>query len=182
MKPLIASIMILAFAAVAANAQTALVATIENSEAPVAAALPLNAANNSMTSRQVSALERAAERQSIAETISDATSRMLTSHIDGATETLRDGKSLDFSTAVRTTASVIDERSVNVHVTYDARPVGGILNIQVELVPVFAGIGSAVRPTISREFAQAVDDFDDDLISQTITQLTGELAKEYAAK
>lgn len=181
MKPLIASLLVLTFATTAATAQMRLAATIESSESPTAAALPINHAN-SMTTQQVVAMERTAERASLAETISSVTSKMLAEHISGATETLRDGQSLDMSAMTRIEGSIVDQRSINVHVTYDPRPVGGILNIRVELVPLFAGIGSAVRPTISREFAQAVDDFDDDLISQTITQLSGELAKEYAQK
>ena len=47
-------------------------------------------------------------------------------------------------------------------------------------MPVFGGIGSAVRPTVSREFAQAVENFDDDFISDTILKLTNDLAAELA--
>ena len=182
MKPLIAFVIVLTLASTAAMAQMRLAAVVENSETPTAAALPANTANSSLTTQQVAAMERTAERESLAETISSVTSKMLAEHISGATETLRDGQPLDMSAVTRVEGSIVDQRSINVHVTYDARPVGGILNIRVELVPLFAGIGSAVRPTISREFAQAVDDFDDDLISQTITQLSAELAKQYAEK
>ena len=182
MKPLIAAFAITVFA-VSANAQMNSLAAIDNNESTQASALQTTVENaNTMSFKEVLALSRTAERTSIAQTIPTVIKNMVAEQGPGATELLRSGRELDMAASVGTDLNPLQQRSVNVKVTYDARPVGGILNIRVELVPVFGGIGSAVRPTESREFAQAVNDFDDDLIGQTIIQLTDELAAEYAAK
>ncbi len=118
------------------------------------------------------------KRGIIPDSLVQATERLVSNQSNGSTELLRSGKVLDLSTTMSGGSGLFDRESINVHVAYNARPVGGILNIRVELVPVFGGIGSAVRPTISRDFAQAVDDFDDDFITQTILKLTVDLASE----
>ncbi len=118
----------------------------------------------------------------IGKTVQEIAAKMMAESAEGSTDLLRSGKPLDLIATLGPGPNPMEQQSVNVHVTYDARPVGGILNIRVELVPVFGGIGAAVRPTISREFAQAVDDFDDDFISSTITKLTDELATQLAVK
>jgi cytochrome bd-type quinol oxidase subunit 1 len=117
----------------------------------------------------------------IADSMQVAAQKLVTDHADGSTELLRSGSVLELSTTMGGVHSALEQHSITVHVTYDARPVGGILNIRVDLVPVFGGIGSAVRPTISKEFAEAVENFDDDFISQTIMKLTNDLATELAA-
>jgi hypothetical protein len=118
------------------------------------------------------------KRGIIPDSMVQATERLVSNQSNGSTELLRSGKALDLSTTMSGGTGLFDKESINVHVAYNARPVGGILNIRVELVPVFGGIGSAVRPTISRDFAQAVDDFDDDFITQTILKLTVDLSSE----
>jgi hypothetical protein len=123
---------------------------------------------------------RASQRSLMADSMQAATSKLVSDHANGSTELLRAGSVLELSTTMGGVHSALEQHSINVHVTYDARPVGGILNIRVELVPVFGGIGSAVRPTISREFAEAVENFDDDFISETIMKLTNDLAAELA--
>ncbi|MFI5201548.1 MAG: hypothetical protein ACHQNE_04120 [Candidatus Kapaibacterium sp.] len=182
MKPLIAAIAITVFA-VNANAQMNSPVAIANSGSTQASALQTTVENaNTMSFKEVATLARAAERTSIAQSIPTVVKKMVDEQGAGATELLRSGRELDMAVSAGTDLNPLQQRSVNVSVTYDARPVGGILNIRVELVPVFGGIGSAVRPVVSREFAQAVNDFDDDLIGQTIIQLTDELASEYASK
>lgn len=121
------------------------------------------------------------KRSLMADSMQAATEKLVSDHAVGSTELLRSGSVLELSTMMGGIHSALEQHSINVHVTYDARPVGGILNIRVELVPIFGGIGSAVRPTISREFAQAVDNFDDDFISETIMKLTNDLATELAS-
>jgi hypothetical protein len=121
-------------------------------------------------------------KESLARTLQVTAAKLVTDHMNGSTELLRSGHSLDLIATLGIENNPMEQQSVDVHVTYDARPVGGILNIRVELVPVFGGIGAAVRPTISQEFAQAVDDFDDDFIGDTITKLTDELATQIAAR
>lgn len=123
-----------------------------------------------------------AQSESTATALEATAAKLVSDNASGSTEVLRTGAPLDMTATLGPQANPMDQQSVNVHVTYDARPVGGILNIRVELVPVFGGIGSAVRPTISREFAQAVDNFDDDFIGDTITKLTNEISTQLGAK
>ncbi len=104
--------------------------------------------------------------------------KLVADHASGSTELLRSGGVIELSTRIGNLRSAFDQHTITVRVSYDARPLGGILNIRVQLVPVFDGIGSALRPTISREFAEAVDYFDDDLIAQTIEKLSKEMATE----
>jgi hypothetical protein len=127
------------------------------------------------------AIAKASQRSLMADSMQVATEKLVSDHAAGSTELLRSGSVLELATTMGGIHSAMEQHSINVHVTYDARPVGGILNIRVELVPVFGGIGSAVRPTISREFAQAVENFDDDFISETIMKLTNDLATELAS-
>ena len=122
-----------------------------------------------------------AQNAMIADSMTVAAQKLVTDHSEGSTELLRSGSVLELSTTMGGVHSALEQHSITVHVTYDARPVGGILNIRVDLVPVFGGIGSAVRPTISKQFAEAVENFDDDFISQTIMQLTNALATELAS-
>jgi hypothetical protein len=122
-----------------------------------------------------------AENRIMADSLLQSTTRLVANRSNGSTELLKTGNVLELTTTMGGVHSALEQHSVNVHVTYDARPVGGILNIRVELVPVFGGIGSAVRPTISRQFAEAVEYFDDDFIAQTILKLTNDLASELAS-
>ncbi len=131
---------------------------------------------------QQQATERTSAREVTISGLKDAIEKMVAEHANGSTDILRSGQSIHLVADINDNLGATERHSVNVQISYDARPVGGILNIRVELVPDFGGIGSAVRPAASREFAQAVDSFDDDFIGQTITNLTNELAAEFAAK
>jgi hypothetical protein len=135
-----------------------------------------------MQAPEVSTESKSTEKESVVNSLQEVASKLVADHAPGSTEYLRTGRAMDLTATVSTGQNAMDQQSVNVHVTYDARPVCGIMNIRVELVPVFGGIGSAVRPTISREFAQAIDNFDDDFIGQTITKLTSELAADMVSK
>jgi hypothetical protein len=182
MKTIIAAIVIVMFAG-SANAQNGVSGSIATSESTQAR--PLQATGESadpLGFQKVLAISQAAERTTLASALPALAEKMVAEQGTGATEELRSKHVLNMGMNAGSGSNALQQRSINVHVTYDARPVGGILNIRVELVPVFGGIGSAVRPTVSREFAQAVDDFDDDFIAQTIVKLTDELATEYAAK
>ncbi len=143
---------------------------------PETASEMANAIQSARSVPKATSPSEVAERESIANSLKQVVLKLVADHATGSTELLRTGQALDLMATVGTEHSAMEQQSVNIRVTYDARPVGGILNIRVELVPVFGGIGSAVRPSIIRQFAQAVDNFDDDFIGQTITTLTGELA------
>ncbi len=170
------------FGAASANAQMEVSARLAKLEGVQQQAFGSNDENNiSLSFQKVVELSKDAERESIAKSLPSIVQKMVDEQGPGATEILRGGHALNLTSDVAAGQSVLDQRSLNIQVTYDARPVGGILNVRVELIPAFEGIGSAVRPTVVRQFAQAVNDFDDDLVSNTIVQLTDELASEYAA-
>jgi hypothetical protein len=137
---------------------------------------------SAMSFAQLISITKSSVRENIASSLTKVTDDLIKDQVAGASEVLRAGGTVSFAATVNAKENITEQHSVNVRVSYDARPIGGILNIRVELVPVFGGIGSASRPVISREFAEAVDDFDDDAVSQTIGRLTRELAAEYAAE
>ncbi len=181
MKPLIAAITILlAFASNASaqmNGQDVL-AQIENTHESSLQASTTNA----MSFQKVLEVSRAAERARVASALPALAQNMVATQEVGAAKLLYSGHPINMSASAGAGLNPLQQRSIDVHVTYNAYPVGGILNIRVELLPIFGGIGSAVRPTITREFAQAVDDFDDHFVGKTIVKLTDELAAEYAAR
>jgi len=78
--------------------------------------------------------------------------------------------------------NIVEHHTMNVKVGYEPRPIGGILSVRVELVPVFCGIGTASRSIAIRDIAQAVDDFDQDVVNNTIEKLTKDLSAEYSVK
>lgn len=75
--------------------------------------------------------------------------------------------------------ALVDEENLNVKVSYDARPIGGILNIEVSITPSFRGVGVATRPTISRSAARAVDELNDATVQEVVRELTLELQTEF---
>ncbi len=181
MKTIIAAIAIsMAFAGLASAQGTALAPTMSLAYAgtPEVPGSVNDAKPVAVPAEKVQADAKPSQRTLMADSMEAVTSKLVSDHTSGSTELLRSGSVLELSTTMGGVHSALEQHSINVHVTYDARPVGGILNIRVELVPVFGGIGSAVRPTVSREFAQAVDNFDDDFISDTILKLTNDLANE----
>ncbi len=180
MKTFIAIIAITMGLAGLASAQSALDVPQKNLAA-VSSVMDATPVAVAIAAQKPEAAAKTSQRSLMADSMQVATERLMSDHAAGSTELLRSGSVLELSTTMGGIHSALEQHSINVHVTYDARPVGGILNIRVELVPVFGGIGSAVRPTVSREFAQAVDNFDDDFISETIMKLTNDLATELAS-
>jgi hypothetical protein len=183
MKTFIAIIAIVMGLAGRASAQSAIASNILPSTNFAANNIgtPGYATPEEISAQKVQMDVKPSKRSLMADSMQAATEKLVSDHAVGSTELLRSGSVLELSTMMGGIHSALEQHSINVHVTYDARPVGGILNIRVELVPIFGGIGSAVRPTISREFAQAVDNFDDDFISETIMKLTNDLATELAS-
>lgn len=78
------------------------------------------------------------------------------------------------------TTSLLDEQGVNVKVTYEARPVGGILTVRASMAPTFRGVGVSTRPTISRSVAMAVDQLDETVVHSIVRELTSEINQEFA--
>lgn len=77
-------------------------------------------------------------------------------------------------------SSILDERSVNVKVNYEERPVGGILTVRASMTPSFRGVGVSTRPEISRSVAMAVDELDEAQVKELVRGLTAEINEEYA--
>lgn len=141
-----------------------------------------NNPNTPMGVQQVQTIQTDAMRDRIAASIATATTNIVA------------GSSIDYAElaekhVVRFTAAaggeslpVIEQHLLNVVVKYDARPIGGILTVRVELVPAFGGIGTACRPIVSKQFSRAVDNLDDEAIASTIKELTTSLGQQYASK
>lgn len=121
-------------------------------------------------------------RQATIQSMTRVVAQIVRAHGSGLAEKLRAGQVIDITTMIDTENNVASWHSVNVKASYDARPIGGILNIRVGLAPVFGGIGSAIRSVNFREFAEAINEFDDNFIVQTISRLTKELGEEYASR
>ena len=172
---------LLAVSAKAQNHTTELAAALASPAASTTMQLHVADEPNAMSAQKIASAGQTSH-EVVAASLSQAIAKLVADNANGSTDLLRTGQVMNLNAKVGSDLGITEQHSVNVHISYDARPVGGILSIKVELVPIFGGIGSAVRPTASREFAQAVDNFDDDFISQTITSMTNELAAEYAAK
>lgn len=91
---------------------------------------------------------------------------------------LANGATKSFTTGIMKSANVLDRRSLAVKVTYDPRPIGGILSVRVDLVPVFNGIGGASRATATRATAISVDNLDEKTVTEIVSRLSLELAGE----
>ncbi len=141
-------------------------------------------ASNSSTSMSTQAITKIAGQAISGETSTliaamPQISNQLSAQIRTEYASLSNGGSKTFTTGViKTTASVLEQRSVTMKVTYEPRPIGGILNVTVSLVPTFAGIGGASRPAASRSMSMAVDGISDASINEIITNLTNEVAAQ----
>jgi hypothetical protein len=92
---------------------------------------------------------------------------------------LSTGGAIERSVKPSNGSKLLDEHNVSVKVTYDARPVGGVLSVRVAMSPSFRGIGVSTRATISRSTAMAVDEFDETLIQGIVNELSQEIQDEY---
>ena len=93
---------------------------------------------------------------------------------------LAGGAKVSFKSADAT--KLVDEEVVNVKVTFDERPIGGILNVQVSMTPSFRGVGVSTRPTVSRSVAMAVDQLDNAVVQSLVAELTQQIQDEYLVK
>ena len=159
----------------------------ENPSQPVGGPVQLSANATAskggvMSFEQLLSITKSSVRENIARSLSKVAGDLVNNQVAEVAGELRTGRAVNFSAIINAKENITEQHSINVRASYEARPIGGILNIRVELVPIFDGIGSASRPAISREFTEAIDSFDDDVVSQTVTRLTHELAAEYAAR
>jgi len=179
MKAIVIASFLVAALVVSAHAQLTLP---QNENSPIKLnSTASDTKTETMSRQQLISITKSSVRENIATSLEKVADE-LKDKVAGASDVLEHGGTVSFASTVEAKGNITEQHSVNVRVSYEARPIGGILNIRVELVPVFGGIGSASRPVISREFAEAVDNFDDDAVGETIGRLTRELAAEFAAK
>jgi hypothetical protein len=72
--------------------------------------------------------------------------------------------------------------TVEVLVEYEERPIGGILRIAADLLPMFTGIYSSLRPLVSNDYAEAVDYLDVDEIANIVHERIQKLGQQYALR
>jgi hypothetical protein len=150
-------------------------------------ALTAHAANAKATTMgfdKVRTITEGAVREAIGSQLSNISSADIAKKLEGSFDALRNGSTVGFHTSVTSLAnhSITEQHIMQVKVGYEPRPIGGILTVRVELVPVFAGIGSASRPIAVREVSQAVDNFDEDALGDIVADLSHQIGQEYAAK
>ncbi len=169
-----------------ASAQTvAAVAVAQSQSADVTTALTFRSSNssNSLSAKSVEEIANRAQSHEVscmASMIPQAAS-VLTSEVSTQLSEISNGVAKSFSTSLLKGADVMDQRSITLKVTYEPRPIGGILNIRVDLVPVFAGIGGASRPAATRSTAMAVETVTQDAIQEIVNRLSAEIAGEFQA-
>jgi hypothetical protein len=137
-----------------------------------------------MSLEEIVSITNSSVREEIAEGLANISLQMINSKMDGTLDRLILGSIVSFSTPLTSAKArnIVEHHTMNVKVGYEPRPIGGILSVRVELVPVFCGIGTASRPIAIRDIAQAVDDFDQDVVNNTIEKLTKDLSAEYSIK
>ncbi|SRR5581483_2667067 len=138
----------------------------------------------SMSFAEVKSITETSLRTAISEQLEGITSDEVIEHLSSSFDALERGQEVNFTTPVSGLSghSITEQYSMNVMVHYEPRPIGGILSVKVELVPLFCGIGSASRPAAYRELSQAIDNLDDDALGQTVSSLTHDLGEEYATR
>ncbi len=89
---------------------------------------------------------------------------------------IENGGTRNFVTPVMTPdVSLALQHAVRVRVNYEARPIGGVLTVCVELVPQFSGVGVSNRPVASKTMMTAVDRVDAATVDALVATLSNEL-------
>jgi hypothetical protein len=137
-----------------------------------------------MSFDEVKAITESSIRAAVGTQLAGVTADEVNKKLGPTLEKFEKGEAIGFSMSVSGYAahSITEQHMMNVKVSYEARPIGGILTVRVELVPVFSGIGSASRPIAVRELSQAVDYLDEDMLGPIVSELSHELGSEYAGK
>jgi hypothetical protein len=92
---------------------------------------------------------------------------------------LSSGEQVHFTTDLSANnSSLLQANNVDVQVRYEARPIGGILTVQVQLIPQFSGVGISNRPIASRTKIVAVDELKADMVKQIMASLSADVAND----
>lgn len=146
---------------------------------PVFAESRANAGSRATT--DVASITRSSVRSSVkeqTEELSASTMSAILPELQDRLSGIQNGGSLQFASNSNQAISLLDQYTIEVKVSYDPRPVGGILNVKVNLVPVFSGVGIANRPIASRSMARAVDEISEESVSVIVKELSKNLAQE----
>lgn len=143
-----------------------------------------NSKSTLMSFEKVRSITQSSLREAISLQLRSITASAIGENLRGGYEALKQGQSINFDAPVAALAShsITEQHIMQVTVAYQPRPIGGILSIKVELVPLFCGIGSACRPIALREVSEAVDNLDEDGLGEIVAGLTHQLGAEYAAR
>ncbi len=183
---LAALIITMAGFASAASAQS--VATVAQSQqANVPTAYNIRASNEKspvMSFDEVRSITQGSVREIVGQQLGSVTAAQIASQLEGKFDLLTSGQSVSFSQSVSSAAahSVTEQHTVQVIVKYESRPIGGILTVKVQLVPLFNGIGAASRPIALKTVSTSVENLEEDALGGIISDLTHQLGAEYAAK
>lgn len=171
----------LMFVTSAANGQTLPVAA-QTQSANVTTEFAANASNGQATMsintvREITRTAVSNGTSELAALIPDAT-HAFSAQLGSQMTQIANGATKSFNTGVLKSSNVLDRRSLTMKVSYDPRPIGGILTVRVDLVPVFNGIGGATRATATRTAAMSVDNLDEKTINDIVSRLSAEMANE----
>lgn len=110
----------------------------------------------------------------------NSTNNNVEKQIAASIQNIADGAQKNFTFNMK--ENTIEGHALRVSVSYDKRPIGGILNVQVQVMPKFVGIGLSPRAIAKKTVATAVDNLTDNDVNQIVSQMTKELASEMAAQ
>ncbi len=112
---------------------------------------------------------------------SDVIMQAMSSKIAIAVKTA-DNTSWNFASnvAIDSSASLMLKKSVAVEANYEARPVGGILNVTVSLKPAFSGVGVRNRPISSESTSEVIEEVSTASIQAVIADLTTKLLHSHS--
>jgi len=143
-----------------------------------------NAKSQVMSFEDLKAITESSIREAVGSQLKSVNAEEVNRKLAGSFDALVGGKAVSFSAPVSGLAAhtVTEQHSMNVQVRYESRPIGGILTVRVELVPVFCGIGSASRSIAFREMSQALDNLEEDGVGEVVAELSHQLGSDYASK
>jgi hypothetical protein len=138
-----------------------------------------------MSQTQVDNLTRTSVSVSLREQASQFASITANSIMPSVTNGLKDianGGTKTFAARVNAKGikSIVNQNSIRVNVSYEPRPIGGILNVTVAYVPQFSGVGVATRAIGTKTIALAVDGLDAGSVNKLVASLSSDLATDIA--
>ena len=143
-----------------------------------------NAKSLVMSFDEVKAITESSIREAVSRQLKTVSAEDVNSRLAGTFDALVSGKTVSFAAPMSGVAAhtVTEQRTMNVRIDFEKRPVGGILTVRAELVPNFCGIGAASRCIAYREHSEALDNLEPEHIGAVVADLCAELGNDYASK